>query len=662
MQLTKAHITLFKSIDDSNEVIIEPDVTALVGQNESGKTAFLEALYKAFAVEEDTRYNYIEDYPRKGLTSYEEQHNKKPAIVTILTYKLNENEIQYINEDLDFKLLEELTFTISHKYDNTRTIGLSILVKPSEAYTEHLIKNSPLPKEIKDNVSSVTTLEELFKILENSDLNSESSDWFSNLTQKFQCPETSNWKILDYHIWNNHLSPNIPKFVYFDEYQFLPGKVNLLTLQQRECNKTLTNEDKTVLALLRLARININDLITPNGYETSKARLEGISNSITDKIFEYWTQNQDLEVEFDIKEDPNDTAPFNTGKNLYIRIRSKRHRVTVPFNQRSKGFIWFFSFLVWFDSIKQQTGTNGDLILLLDEPGLNLHALAQADLLRYIDHLAKSHQIIYTTHSPFMVHSDRIHQVRTVEDLPKEGTKISDNVSGSDPKTIFPLQAALGYTIAQNLFISKKNLLVEGPADLIYLKLFSSILDQKGRESLRDDITIVPVGGLDKLSTFVALLGGNQLELVVLHDYAKKPDAKLESLIQHKLIRERSILHYAIFRSGSSPKNPNFPSSDVEDMMSEAFYLSIFNKSFTKELNAQQIAATDLPSGDRIVERIERYLKSNNIQLRPSGGFNHYRVANYLASNPVVPSKVDKNTLNSFEQLFKRVNELFEYS
>ncbi len=660
MLLTKTHITLFKSIDNSNEVTIESDVTSLVGQNESGKTAFLEALYKAFAVEKDITYNYIEDYPRKELTFYEEQHKKNPAIVANLTYKLNKDEVQYINDDLDFQLLEELSFRISYKYDNSSLIELSIPIKTSEAYIEHLITNSPLPKEIKDNLSGVTTLEEILKNLVNFDLNSESSDWFSNLAQKFKCPEGSNWKILNYYIWENHLSPELPKFVYFDEYQFLPGKVNLSNIQYKIQTNTLTKEDKTVLALLDLARISIDDLTTPSGYETSKAKLEGISNLITDRVFKYWTQNQDLEVQFDIKEDLNDVAPFNNGKNLYIRIRSQRHRVTVPFNQRSKGFIWFFSFLVWFDSIKKQTGTNRDLILLLDEPGLNLHALAQADLLRYIDHLAQSHQIIYTTHSPFMVHSDRIHQVRTVEDLPKEGTKISDNVSSSDRKTIFPLQAALGYTIAQNLFISKRNLLVEGPADLIYLKLFSSILDEEGRESLRDDITIVPVGGLDKLTTFVALLCGNQLDLVVLHDYANKPDAKIESLVQQKLIRDRNVIHYAMFRNGYSPKNPSFPSSDVEDMMSEAFYISIFNSSFTKELNGLQITANDLPSGDRIVERLERYLRNKSIQLRPNGGFNHYRVANYLASNPVTPHQVNKDTLDSFEHLFKRVNELFD--
>jgi len=93
------------------------------------------------------------------------------------------------------------------------------------------------------------------------------------------------------------------------------------------------------------------------------------------------------------------------------------------------------------------------MILLLDEPGLSLHALAQQDFLRYIDELAKKHQIIFTTHSPFMCTVIRLHQVRMVEDKPREGTKISSNLSGSDPKTLFPLQAALGYTIAQTCYL-----------------------------------------------------------------------------------------------------------------------------------------------------------------------------------------------------------------
>lgn len=655
MQLTKAHVTYFKSIDDSGEVTIEPDVTVLVGQNESGKTAFLDALHKAHPVEKDLGYDVVEDYPRKGLSVYEEEHKTNPQIVLILKYELSEDEVKVINEDLGYHLFDSLTFSVFHYYDNISRVGVSV---PEKSYVQHLVKESVLSKELVEKALKVNTIRELFHLLDEEDLNAESTQYFETLTERFKEPKGSRWELLSYYVWQKHLTPHIPKFLYFDEYMILPGKINLPALKQRKETETLTEEDRTVLALLRLARVDIDSLMNPSGYERSKARLEGISNSITDKIFEYWSQNQDLEVQFDVKPDPNDTPPFNSGNNLYIRIRSQRHRVTVPFNQRSKGFIWFFSFLVWFDSIKGELDTDRDLILLLDEPGLSLHALAQADLLRYIDYLAQSHQILYTTHSPFMVHSEKLHQVRTVEDIPQEGTKVSSRVTGSDPKTLFPLQAALGYTIAQNLFISKQNLLVEGPSDLVYLQFFSSILEQKGRVSLRDGVTIVPVGGLDKLATFIALLGGNQLEIAVLHDYQSRPDARLQTLVHQKLIRDRQILHYGMFRKTGS--SSSYPGADVEDLMSESFYLPLFNKAYKKELAGNEIKVKDLPPGERIVERLGRYLDSNSIQLLTNGGFNHYRVANYLASHPVAPSKISAGTLKAFEDLFRKINSLFD--
>ena len=134
--------------------------------------------------------------------------------------------------------------------------------------------------------------------------------------------------------------------------------------------------------------------------------------------------------------------------------------------------------MVWFNNIREQISENeisGNLILLLDEPGLALHALAQEDLLDYIDSLVDEYQVIYTTHSPFMVRSDRLHQVRVVEY--KDGTTISDSVISSDPRAIFPLQAALGWTIAQNLFIAKDNLVVEGVTELTILQGLSTILE-----------------------------------------------------------------------------------------------------------------------------------------------------------------------------------------
>jgi predicted ATP-dependent endonuclease of OLD family len=119
----------------------------------------------------------------------------------------------------------------------------------------------------------------------------------------------------------------------------------------------------------------------------------------------------------------------------------------------------------------------------LDEPGLSLHARAQMDLLDAIDnHLTNGRQVIYTTHSPFMIRISDLHRVRIVEDQGPEKGSIVLNEAGvtSDPDTLFPLQAALGYDIAQNLFIGNRNILMEGTSDLIYLSVLSSHLNLFG--------------------------------------------------------------------------------------------------------------------------------------------------------------------------------------
>ena len=117
---------------------------------------------------------------------------------------------------------------------------------------------------------------------------------------------------------------------------------------------------RAVLALLRMADISIEEFASPEGYEPLKAKIEAVSINLTDRIMAFWKQNEDLEVEIDIKPDPNDVAPYHNGPNLYLRIKNRRHRgVSTPFAQRSRGFIWFFSFLVWFDQVQHQQFPDG---------------------------------------------------------------------------------------------------------------------------------------------------------------------------------------------------------------------------------------------------------------------------------------------------------------
>jgi len=149
-------------------------------------------------------------------------------------------------------------------------------------------------------------------------------------------------------------------------------------------------------------------------------------------------------------------------------------------------------------------------------------------------------------------------------------------------------------------------------------------MEQKELTCLHEDITIVPVGGLPNIATFVALLGANQLELAVLHDYSSQPDQRLESVIREKIIRERYILNYGMFRGVDEGSNSVALQSDVEDLISPQLYLRLFNATFKKELAGVEISQEDLPQRDRIVERLNLYIKQQQLVLRASGGFNHY--------------------------------------
>ncbi len=170
MILTKARVLTFKSIDDSSEVSIDRNVTILVGQNESGKTAFLQALHKSVSVESGVSFNITEDYPRKDLNQYQREHANNPAVVTELTYTLTDQEISAINADLGFNLLGSLSFTHNHRYDGGETITLSV---PEKSYVSHLIEQAKVTTETKEAIKNAGTIKEMTQILEGLDLNNE---------------------------------------------------------------------------------------------------------------------------------------------------------------------------------------------------------------------------------------------------------------------------------------------------------------------------------------------------------------------------------------------------------------------------------------------------------------------------------------------------------
>jgi hypothetical protein len=249
-----------------------------------------------------------------------------------------------------------------------------------------------------------------------------------------------------------------------------------------------------------------------------------------------------------------------------VRVEDKRHGVSVPIDRRSNGFVWFFSFLVSFSQIRKRY-PNRPLVLLLDEPGTALHGLAQRDFLKVLEEPLADHQILYTTHQPFLVDPDRLDRARPVVDVDDAGTKVYEHAYRVDRDTLFPLEAALGYEIGQTLFVAPNVLLVEGTSDLIYLQLLSRACEAAGKDGLDRRWTITPVGGVDKMDTFVRLFKGQQLNICAVIDATDNKLTKVEKLVRDGDLQPGELIKVAGIVGADQ--------ADMEDVMSPDFYLKL---------------------------------------------------------------------------------------
>lgn len=637
MKLLKAQVMNYKSIEDSGWVTIN-NVTCLVGKNESGKTAFLQALQKLCPIEVISGNFDILEYPRKGYAKYRQIHDENPADVVSAEFELSEDEIAEIESNLGKKTIQSNIIKATKNYKNSVNWEFQI---DEQIVIDNVITNYELTQDFEQQITAIKKIDELILFLEKINDKTDSVEQFSTFI-KSQFSEG-----LDNHIINNYFKKFVPSFVYFSDYSTMKGKISIENLKQNRDAGELNDADRAFISLLSLAGTELEDFEDQLNYERLKAELEAASISITDEVFEFWSQNKQLEIEFDISSaNPSDLPPLNTGTILHIRIKNNRHRVTVPFDERSRGFVWFFSFLAYFSQIERE---DSNLILLLDEPGLSLHAKAQNDFLRLIDEkLAPKHQVIYTTHSPFMINPSNFKNVRTVQDIDEKGTIISEDVLRNDRDTVFPLQAALGYELAQTLFIGPNCLLVEGPSDLIYLQILSEAVINKGFDGLDPSWVIVPVGGADKLSTFVSLLGSNKLNLVVLIDISSKDKQRIQNLQDNAMLGHNNLIQIS--------EITGIKNSDIEDIFEPTFYLKLVNGAYTNEL-AKEISMESFSNENpRIVKRIEDYFNDYDIV---GGHFNHYSPAVYFLKEQVnLGDELDVSTIERAKSLFEKINEL----
>lgn len=455
----------------------------------------------------------------------------------------------------------------------------------------------------------------------------------------------------DEYVFRDLIEPRMPKFLYFDEYYMMRGSENLNALLDRERSGDLRDSDRPLVGLINLARLDMEHLLAIDNTDRLKNMLDATVNRLTRQIRRHWSQNRHLSMQFDVREaKPGDPEGMNMrgSTNIWGEVYDTVREARTSLDSRSRGFLWFFSFLAWYQNVKGE-----NIVLLLDEPGTSLHGLAKRDLLKYFETELTSHQLLYTTHSPFMIEPEKIERVRIVQDLGidaseelprcEDGTKVVPNILEANKDSLFPLLRELGYGITQTLLVGTNVLIVEGQSDVKYVDAMSGVLEAEEREGLSPKWTKLAADGIDRVPLFVSFLAAQEdLNVAALVDYQKRHQQLIESLYKNKHLKKKNVLTFAQFTTKRE--------ADVEDLFEREFFIGLLHSEFGDEIEG--LSAGDLAASPRVVKDVEERLGRE---------FNHYRPARYLCENvETLRGQLSDETKDRFEKLFKKLNALVD--
>lgn len=579
MRLTKARVQGYRSIIDTGYFDVEDGKTILVGPNEAGKTAILQALQKLNPPEGVQLFDPLRDYPRARYDEDIKNGKINPKTFTVV-------EGHFSLEDADKADFPEAYHSVTYVYgrylDNTTWHrlegGLDRLTyaelekdllrmcqhfkATSEAQGEPSSAQDAIQNSLDDVITGLTKTS-----LVTAEKAKQISEWikknFKYLDEDSEKEEKRYDRITDLLerpseriVVLKKCEALLPKFILFSNYFRIKPALHLKKLSERIEKKILDDEqyDYGNICLLKFLGFTAKelaeagdtsrfDLNRPEQYEKYKAqlddrdyRLNAATIRLTNAIREIWNPTQD-------SRDANKLRIKVDGQYLKVVVEDDLG-VEVELDQRSEGFQWMVSFYVVF--FAEASDKHKNAILLLDEPGQSLHALKQAEFRETLSKLSEKNQTIYTTHSPFLVGTNELDKVRVVEMVDRTtGTKVHLCLTATDSGAILPLQEALGYDLAQSMFFHKKNLVLEGLTDMWYLETLSELLKADGKTGINDQIALIPANCASKVVYFATILHAQNLKVAALldsdteGDQAAKQDTLVNALGSKRILRTK---------------------------------------------------------------------------------------------------------------------------
>lgn len=676
MRLTKFRIFRYRSIEDSGDVPVDEKITTFVGINESGKTNALRALRKLNS-KTDTKFNKITEQPVWHFRTFDKNENFITA-----TFSLNDNEKNEIKQiDEAYGDLSEILFSknknmdlICHFKENDQVaIPYSKFntefIQPIKAIIDRIdvtafkngenlvnniinalqrigdnladdlnVRKPPILEQIKNKIEDVKP--HLDAIASNHD-NSQITNIFQTIDNEIKPDNGEEVK--------NYLIEHIPIFIYFENIGVLDSRINLQTLVNDIQVGDLTEEEITAKTLLDLANLDPHELLklssekdkTLSAIREDKDSLSQLchhsSISLSQEMNSIWDQNKhDVQIEVN-------------GSSLRLWVVNQQDHLKLQLEERSRGYQWYFSFYVVFSVESEKR--HKDSILLLDEPALFLHALGQEDFLKKaLPQLSEKNQIIYTTHSPFLLDLTRPHAIHTVT-MDKDSTNRKSHISkehwATDRDALFPLQSAVGYHLAQSMFIGRNNMVVEGLTDFWILESASKLFVANNKDGFKN-LVLCPVGGATKAVILAKTYVSQELNVGILLDSDNEGKITKEKLIRDKILKSNKILTV-----GDIVEKPDVTMS-LEDIFPEDYYLRFVKLAYT---NLKDIEITLESDNPMIVKRIESYFAKNNL-----GSFDKTLPALEITKEfgKVELSKLPPTLISNFDKIFSSINTVMK--
>ncbi len=667
-QLKKFRVTKFRSVKDSGWVDVN-NTTCLVGTNESGKTNLLLALWKLNPANNE-EIDPLSDYPRKEYVDFAKTKGNEVFISTV--FEVNQSLAENLSNQTGFHTEITKSVKVSRKYngeynyefakthvDSIESIELkNFLSKIIDDYNksdvfgkEEEVTNELIIAFIKNEINEIPNNEKLGQVV------------FQNIRQKFENFLTEKYKrktninsffdnnfypyidksirayeeggILFPDSMKNKIFNSLPKFVYYSDYGNIDSEIYLPHVIENFKRDNLGQKEKAKSRSLKVLFEFVN--LSPNqilelGKEALPRKVitkDRLGNIESTKIEEAEEENiQEVSVKKKEREillhsaSTKMTAEFKDwwkqgnykfrfqadGNHFRIWVSDEKRQEEIELEGRSKGLQWFFSFFLIF--LVESKDTHSNCVLLLDEPGISLHPMAQIDLIRFFSSLSRENQIVYTTHSPFLVDPDNLGNVYAMfvgdggESIISPDLRANNKVS---ERSIYPVHAAIGLTVSETLLYGCDPVLVEGTSDQIYLQLMKSYVVRQGKFKNDRELVFIPTGGVKGMSPVIKiLLGRDNITPYTVLDSDKAGRSK-EKDLKNGLYRdspEKVIMISDFLGEGEW---------EIEDFMPKEELARQFARAYRNNSGDDFDYVYD--KSKPIINEMESYAKNNSIQL-----------------------------------------------